>query len=362
MKKNIYKIHKYSGLTFGFFILLLAISGVSITLREELLPLVYSELFEINPGETELPVEALYTKANTFLSPEMRITNLYSSGSKDEAYLFLYNEPNLQFPTMLTINQFTGEIVGQMNMINNFFAIMLFMHANLFVGKAGSYLVGVLGFLLCLFVVSGIYIWLPRRNIKAKLNRTFSLKSPSLQKYHHFLGLVFSFPLIISGITGFLTVFDLSYYTARLLQKTPSRIEEMERPGTCTFEQQLNVVKSIPSLMQQNLISVHFCTRKNGLMKVSYGLHDKDFLEGYGRLVVDPVTNSVLQSFDSSKDPGSWNLKRLIIYPLHTGQFFGTLGRLINFVTGISLSVIALTGFFLYRQRKKRNPGFSSLS
>ena len=355
MKKTIYQIHKYSGITLGILLFLSALSGVGISFREELMPIVYKDLFAIQAQETPLLTHELYTKAQAHLGETKKITNIYGAEDKAEAYLILYKTPEASFPSMLTINPYTGVVVGEMSMIKNFFAILLFMHSNLFLGKIGSYIVGITGVILIFFVISGIYIWLPKKDgIWHKIQRSFQFSKHHLvQKLHHTLGLSFSVILLISAITGFLTIFDLSYQIMRPVRGEAVRVDDMERKSECSYEEQLSVVKNMTPKMEKNLISIHFCTVKNGLMKVSYGLHNRNFLDGYGRIVVDPKTNQTLQEANSEKDPSSWNIKRLTIYPIHTGEYLGMFGRVIVFISGLALMTIFITGLMLFFKRRK---------
>lgn len=355
MKKTIYQIHKYSGITLGVLLFLSALSGVGISFREELMPIVYKEMFVIKEQDYALPTHLLYTNAQAYLGETKKITNLYGAEDKAEAYLILYKTPEMSFPGMLTINPYTGVVVGEMSMIKNFFAILLFMHSNLILGKIGSYIVGITGLILMFFVISGIYIWLPKRDaFWHKVQRTFQFsKHLIVQKLHHTLGLSFSVILLISAITGFLTIFDLSYQVMRPVRGEALRVDDMERKSECSYEEQLAVVKNMTPMMEKNLISIHFCTAKNGLMKVSYGLHNRNFLDGYGRIVVDPKTNKTLQEANSEKDPSSWNIKRLTIYPIHTGEYLGMFGRVIVFLSGLALMTLFWTGLTLYLRRRR---------
>lgn len=358
MKKTIYQIHKYSGLTLGVLLFLSALSGVGISFREELMPIVYKDLFAIQEQETPLATHELYTKAQDYLGETKKITNLYGAEEKNEAYLILYKHPDMSFPGMLTINPYTGAVIGEMSMIKNFFAILLFMHSNLFLGKIGGYIVGVTGLLLMFFVISGIYIWWPKKDLWHKIQRTFQFSRHLIvQKLHHTLGLTFSVILLISAVTGFLTIFDVSYQVMRPVRGEAVRVDDMERKSECTYEEQLGVVKNMTPKMEKNLISIHFCTVKNGLMKVSYGLHNRNFLDGYGRIVVDPKTNQTLQEANSEKDPSSWNIKRLTIYPIHTGEYLGMFGRIIVFLSGLALMGMFVTGMMLFlKRRRPTNP------
>lgn len=350
-KRKLYHIHKWAGITLGFFLFLLGLSGVSITFREELLPKSYPELFFIEPQDHFLPTHELYEAALKHKSPTQEITNLYSSHHEDEAYMIMVRDSQKKFPIIWTINPYTAEIMGEISMIKNFYAIMLMIHTNFLAGKVGSYFVGFLGLVLALFIFSGIIIFTPKNQVKRRYQGLLTRKF-STQKLHHQVGIVCALPLLVSALTGTFIVFDIPYYAARAFN-APPRIEEATDTGSCDYTQQANVLRSIPSKVEERLISIHFCTPKNRLMKLTYGQTEKDFLDGYVREIIDPQLNLPLQVFDSKIDPQAWNLKRLIIYPIHTGQYFGTIGRVINFLLGLSLCLLFVTGIKLSIKRAR---------
>ncbi len=355
-RKNIYKLHKWAGLTLGAFIFLLGLSGVAITFRHELMPIVYSDLFQITPGEKSLSIPEIYNAAYTHLGADKNITNLYASEGADEAVMLVYKEDGKLLPSMLTINQYTGEVVGEMGMAKNIFAVMLFMHANFFIGKIGKYFIGILGFILCFFVISGVYIWWPQNNLVQKWKRTFKLsKGHITQRLHHSMGIIFGIPLFISALTGALIIFDLTPLITRPLTGQAKRVEEAVKIGTCSFEDQKRTLEYITPEIEKNLVSVHFCTPKNALMKISYGLRGQNFLDGYARVIIDPTEGKLLQEFNSDKDPSSWNAVRLFVFPVHTGEYFGNIGRVIVLISGIILMGVYITGTVLFFKRRKKH-------
>lgn len=342
------------GLTLGTIMFLFGLSGVAITFRHELMPKVYPSMFHIEPEYKAISLERILTSAAAYLGPERRMTNVYASEDPDEAYMILVKDPKAWLPVMVTINQYDGKIVGEMGLIKNFFAVMLFMHSNLFMGKIGSYIVGVMGLVLLFFVVTGIYIWLPSRSLWGKFKRLIEIKRSNLsQKTHHFLGILFALPLAISAITGFLTIFDVTYIVGRPIIGDPVKVEEMEKTGACEFQDQLSALSFVTADMMENLISIHLCTQKSALMKVTYGLRSQHFLDGYGRILIDPAKQEIIQEINSDKDPKSWNFKRLFIYPIHSGEYFGLGGRIIVLISGIALMALFISGVILYIKRRK---------
>ncbi|MFA5584398.1 MAG: PepSY-associated TM helix domain-containing protein, partial [Bacteriovoracaceae bacterium] len=219
-KKTLYKIHKWAGITLGFFLFLLGVSGVSITFREELLPKSYPDLFYVTPQSEFLPTYVLYQTALDHKSPTQEITNLYSSHHEDEAYMLMVRDSSKSFPVIWTINPYTAEILGEISMIKNFYAIMLMVHTNFLAGKTGSYFVGLLGLVLAFFIVSGIIIFIPQKNIRRRFKTLSKLKLSS-QNIHHQLGIIFSLPLLVSALTGMFIVFDVPYYAARAFNAPP---------------------------------------------------------------------------------------------------------------------------------------------
>ena len=361
MKKRIYIIHKWLGLTLGGILFILALSGTVITFTHELLPKLYSSYFVVTPDGQTLPLKTLAQNARNYLGPDRMITNFYAAEDADEAPMVFFKDPSKSFPSLLTINPYNGKIIGEMPLIKNIFAVMLFVHANLLLGKTGKYLVGIMGILLVFFILSGIYVWWPKKEVINKLKKTLRIADIALpQRFHHFFGLILAVPLFISAVTGYLTVFDNSYSIGRLLRNDPVRLDEMEKPGTCAWEDQLKALDFVTPEMEKNLISIHFCSAKNSYMKVSHGLHDQAFVNGYARLVIDPKTQTILQNFNSEKDPQSWNYKRLTVFPIHSGEYFGMPGRILVFLGGLGLMGLFISGVVLTIKRRSVRKQISS--
>ncbi len=355
MKKRIFLIHRWLGVTLGAIIFLLGMSGAAVTFRPELMPKFYPSLFTVIPGEHLLSLETILLDAARYLGPDKTMTNLYPGDGPEEAYIIQFNDPARSLPSILTVDPYSGAVIGEMNLVSNIFAMMLFMHGNLFMGKVGSYFVGIMGIVVIFFIISGIYVWLPKSFSLLKLKMTFKFKKRFVQKIHHLLGLLFAAPLLISALTGFFTVFDVPYYVSQFLKKSPPRVEELAHKFSVSFEDQLNSLSLITPAIRQNLISVHLSNTKNGFMKVSYGLRDNHFLYGYERIILDPRSKKIVQTFNSDKDPSSWNIKRMIIFPIHTGEYFGVFGRIISFLSGIALMISFCTGVTLFYRRRTRN-------
>lgn len=337
-KKLLYRLHKFAGLIFGFFLLLMGVSGTVITFREELLTKVYPELFHVEVRDSEMQLGEIFEKA--LYHAKGSITSIYPSEEKSEAWLFLVKREGHKVPTMMTMDPYSGDKVGEMSVGKNIFALMLFIHSNFFLGKAGSFFVGILGVLLSLFIISGLILWVPQHHLAQKFKRTMKLDSH--QKWHHAIGVIFAVPLFISALTGFMIVFD--FWSPK----------ERESVTQCSMQGQINVLRNLTFEEQSRLISVQLCSVKSGHVKVSMGTKNRHYLDGYERIIFDSLTNAVLQRINSEKDSKTSSFKKLFIFPLHSGELLGLVGKIIVLLEGFALSGLCVTGFRLYLSRRRR--------
>lgn len=337
-KKQVYHWHRKAGLTLGFFLFLMAISGIAITYRDELLPLTYPELIQVKPATVRLPAHQLLANASAVV-PANTLTHLYTSERDDSATMVFYRPTGSWLPHLLTLNPYSGELLGSMPLVQNIFGVMLYLHANFFLGKWGGYFVGLLGLVLTAFFVSGVYLWWPKANWAARL-RGFKQGTRGL---HRLLGVVFGPFLVFSALTGLILAFDLGQSLGNL-RGHALRPAELKTVAACDFNRQMEFLKTLSPLQEQYLVSIHLCSKKNALMKVSHGLNERSGHDGYVRLLIDPASFQTVQRFDTSTDPAHWSVNTQVIYPLHSGSYFGGLGRALNVLTGFALATLFITG------------------
>lgn len=341
-RKILYRWHKRLGLTLGLILFLLGLSGVAITYRDELLPLTYPELMQVTPETNRISLENQVIAAHEYLGSQ-EFTHLYTAESDDTASMVFYRPPGTILPHLLAIDPYTGKVRGGMPLIQNIFGVMLYLHANLLLGKVGSWIVGLMGLLLTFFFISGIILWWPKESLLTKLKHLTSSRTRGL---HRALGIFLGVPLVFSALTGFILAFDLMEVSG------PKKPTEQVLLQNCSFEEQLSALKILTPEQQNNIVSIHFCSPKNGLMKFSFGHDERSGHHGYVRLLINPKTQSIVQTFDTQKDPWSWSANALTIFPMHSGAYFGGAGRILIFICGFALMILYLTGIWPTLKKK----------
>jgi len=346
-KKTLYKIHKYSGLTVGFILFIMAISGVIINYRDELLPMVYSDLMQVEAKETRAPIQEQILAIKEKY-PNIKVTHYYTAEEDDTSSLAFYRPEGTLLPHLVALDPYTNEVKGSMPLTHNIFGLMIYVHANLLAGKVGGWIVGFSGILLTFFFISGLTIWWPKNGFIEKIK---TLPRNGARGLHRGIGIFLGLPLVFSGITGTMIAFDLMQPIGRMMGDK-AKPEEMVLVQECTQEEEFNALSVLNTDQMKNLVSIHFCSKKNGLMKISFGHDERSGHHGFIRLVVNPKNNEVLQTFDSNIDPASWNANALTVYPLHTGAYFGGLGRILILICGIGLAILYITGLMPTLKKK----------
>lgn len=311
------------------------------------MPKLYPDLMFVTEKEQRTDLSSQVVAARDYLK-DQKITHLYTSERNDTSSMFIYRPDGAFLPHLLAIDPYSNEIKGTMPLIKNIFGVSLYLHANLFLGKVGSWIVGSMGLLLVMFFISGLIIWWTESSVVQKLKL---LPKSGVRGIHRGIGIFVGLPLLFSAITGFILAFDLAQPFGKLLGH-PSRPEELTQSIPCNPTEELRALSILTPEQQNNLVSIHFCSPKNGLMKFSYGHHERSGHDGYVRVVVDPRTQSILQKFDTASDPSTWSANQLIIYPMHTGAYFGGWARILNILCGFALAILFITG--LYPTLKKR--------
>ncbi len=347
-KKNLYRWHKNLGITLGLILFVLGLSGSVIVYRDELLPVVYPDIFLVKAEGQRRPVEDIILSARVHLGND-DFTHLYTSERDDTATMIFTRPEGSLLPHLLTFNPYTGSLVGEMPLIKNIFGVMLYVHANLLLGKIGGYLVGLMGLLLMGFVISGVIIlWGPQMVNKIKKIPTLGTRG-----LHRGIGIIFFVPLLFAGLTGFILAFDVL--------GDSNKPKDLVTTGTCHLEEQLESLSLLTAQDRSNIVSIHFCSKKNALMKISSGIHERDGHDGFRKFLIDTKLKKIVQSFDSEKDPAAWNRNALTIYPLHTGAYFGAIGKIIVLISGVALMGLYLTGLILSLRHRKKSSRTSVL-
>ncbi|PTO77138.1 PepSY-associated TM helix domain-containing protein [Vibrio splendidus] len=154
--------HFYVGLFVIPFMLMLSITGLVMLFDDEIELAFHQDAIEIAAsGEPIMVSQQLAAVQNQY--PQGTVTQFVPSKVPDLANRF---SVSLEDGTSVfaTVNQYTGEVVGEIPRSDSLYQLANDIHGTLLIGDWGDYLIEVAISLSILLLISGIYLWLPRDN------------------------------------------------------------------------------------------------------------------------------------------------------------------------------------------------------
>lgn len=159
--RTVWRWHFYSGLFVIPFMLVLATTGIIYLFKPQLDTLMYRHQMFVQPAEVMLP----YTqqlKAAQQAYPDATVSKFTPNvvpNRSAEVTLTTADERTLT----VFVNPYTGELLGDRDEDNNLQSIARKIHGELMIGKLGDYLVELVACWGLVLLMSGLYLWLPRR-------------------------------------------------------------------------------------------------------------------------------------------------------------------------------------------------------
>ncbi|NAZ69401.1 PepSY-associated TM helix domain-containing protein [Vibrio toranzoniae] len=195
--------HFYAGLFVIPFMLMLSITGLVMLFDDEIELAFHHDAIEIVVSGEPVKVSQQLT-AVQLQYPQGSVTQFAPSKVPGLANRF---SVSLEDGTSVfaTVNQYTGEVVGEVPRSESLYELANDIHGTLLIGDWGDYLIEVAISLSILLLVSGIYLWLPRDNAsRAGFLKLRVLSGPRvlLRDLHANIGGTLSLILLLFILSG----------------------------------------------------------------------------------------------------------------------------------------------------------------
>jgi uncharacterized iron-regulated membrane protein len=388
------KIHLYLALLAGFFFALIGLTGSLSVYREELDELLNPKLVIDQPSGKRQSLDSIMAAVKATHPDRLGSWTLEMPRSAHSMITAWYDKPKETFfeayaPLMVSVNPYTAEVVASRFWGQTVTTWLLDLHSQLGVDRFGRHTVGILGLLLMLSTGSGIYLWWPSwRGILAGLAAlvpdSLRINTPSLPsptdipaqtatslaakigqkismvrlafELHRIIGLVCAFILLLLAFTGF----NLSFPSILEALTGSSGMEHGETGRTI-------VSTGVPNKHSVGLEAAEFVARSSfpraELRRVTTptgdsGIYRINFRQSSEINQRHPYTTVWVDRWNGQikevRDPSGFNAGETFttwIWPMHTGEAFGTTGKLLWFLSGIGLFVLYVTGLLRWLHR-----------
>ena len=367
IRRALFQVHLWSGITVGIIATLVGISGSAIVYKDSLDRILTPELFQTSVGNTRLTADQILAAAHA-AHPRSLISYvavLAKPGAhRQEPWIFYLAPSAGHKATYLTLAYFDPTSGRQLGTIGEASGVMNWLaelHFRLLGGPTGTIVNGIGAALLFLLCLTGIVIWWPGRN---RLHSGFKIqwKARWLRlnwDIHNVFGFWSSIPLAIEAFTGAYYCFFVPMAAALvfLFGGDVHMWREMSVPPRSTVVAGQAPVTLEPLILEA-LRRHPDCTLRGLALPVSPSdpvsvqldpPHAEDRGD-YAQVVFDRYSGKVLSDVDSRNQSLAIRLV-LFIRPLHYGTFAGQWSRVAWILVGLMPAVLFFSGFILWWRR-----------
>ena len=351
MHRTVLAVHRWTGLTVGLVLAFMAATGIFLSYRSRMEPLVYRDLLTAPACANRIPLDTLAANAHA----------AHPKGTLDYARIKAAQDgrvPATQvrvsgrgFQDDVFLDPCTGKVLGQRGRYGGFFGAMESLHKFHFV-KNGWIITGSSALIFVLVLaIAGIWLWWPRRLSALKSAIKPRLPGRTIDR-HKLLGVYASAVLCLMALTGLPQAFD---WVANAIYKKPPAPESIvsgtPRKSLETYWQHVQSLVPNPA---ETLI--HFPSKPREPAEIFIIGPDAPHANARTMLFLDACSDEVL-----SFTPYAQNSLGMKLYfwtlSMHTGQIGGIYGPLVLITGALSMLVLAWTGIgsFLRRRLKKMN-------
>lgn len=352
IKKVIKKIHLWLGLTVGLIASFSGITGSFYVWQPEISALFAKKMLKIQDFQN--------IKYNDYIRTAQGLERIHLDSLKS----IKFPERERQSIRLDFINgnshyyhPANGNYLGKNPNIVTFFDTLLQLHRNLGIASFGKYIVGsssiIFGFLV---LGSGFYLWV---NIyKKRWKKGFSFKTSLKRKVfnfnvHRIIGIYGMIPLFVIAITGGYFTYYLTYKdilnTIPGFEKKSNTSLQLPNVGA-SFDFNQTVLHLYPDYKAITIIypsnnNQRYRYRFINLTEVQKGIRKPTDIFTTPDKVVTKVNS--YENFSLSEKITAQ------MYPIHIGESFGTIYRIIVFFSGFLPLLLYITGirFFLFRKK-----------
>lgn len=366
LKKLFNKIHLLLGLFSGIVVFIVSITGCIYAFEHEIQELIQPYRFVKEVKGKVLPPSEI--KEIAFNATNGKMVQRVYYETPQNASMTLHYADDAPYFYITFIDQYTGEVLKIKNLRTDFFTVILYLHISLLLPN-GELIVGISTLIFLILLISGIVLWWPKNTKKNALKQKFKIKWNARwrrQNYdlHSVLGFYATWILIFTVVTGLVwsfTWFEKGYYfllsggehlneqrdlTSTTAYDFDSLYTNVDKAWLKVLSDDSSILGSVIYLPQkkEDIIKIYTSPEHGVYGKLDWRYFDQHTLEeftvkGYrGRYKDATVSEKILK----------------LNYDIHTGGIFGIAGKFIMFFASLISASLPITGFMLWRGRKKK--------
>jgi uncharacterized iron-regulated membrane protein len=353
------RLHLWLGLTAGAVFALLGVTGSVLVFDHELDALLHPSMFASGAESRALASGAAIDAAEGALPDGQRVAWLSWPNEARDVFRAYGGPPDDRFGRLITVDPASGELLGVRAGDSGLLRFIYDLHFQLQLGTGGQTVVGIVGVLMLISFGSGLYLWWPRKGhwrngLTVRRGARPQRRDFDLHRVTGIYGVALL--LVMSGTGIFMALPDYTEPVVEVFSPITPRIGTIASNGSggaADINVDAAVAIARDHLPGATVTGVGLPREQAGTYRVALSepAHPRDSA-GRSYVRVDRHTGAVrttrtwadMTAADRFLD---WQL------PLHNGEAFGLIGRLIVFVTGLLPLALLVTGFLIWRHKRR---------
>lgn len=364
-RKAVVNIHLWLGLVSGLLVFIVAITGCIYAFQKEIQDLTQPYRYVQEQPDEFLPPSVLKAAAESRL-PDKHLHAVQYLGRERAALVIFYSyEPEYYY--LIYVNPYTAEVLNITNMSRNFFQFILDGHFYLWLPpEIGQPIVASATLVFVVMLVSGIFLWWPRK--KKDTKQRFTIKWNARWRrvnfdLHNVLGFyVWTFALIfaLTGLVWGFQWFASGWYAAAGGEKSLQYIEPLS-DTTRLAADDVPAIDKVFALMRREYpdaktIEVHLPETKASTIGANANADDETYwmldYRYYDQYTLEEMSvDHIYGRFPEAK--AADKLIRMN-YDIHTGAILGLPGKFLAFFASLIIASLPVTGTCIWWGRRNK--------
>lgn len=364
LRRALFQIHLWSGISVGLIATVVGLTGSAIVYKDALDRVVTPERFRVTPGKRRSTDTLLAFAAGVHPGwPATYVAIGQAPGGASNPWVFYVSDPRQPGSELqlVYIDPVTGIKLGETGESHGLMNWLADLHFRLLGGTTGTFVNGIGAWLLFALCISGIFIWWPGRGrVRTALTIHRGVRLLRLNwDVHNVFGFWSVIPLGIEAFTGAYYCFFVPMAAALvfLLGGSAHRWQEMSVPprstviaGRAPLPLEPMIGESLrrhPDCIVRGLVIPVADTDPFTVQLDPPHAEDRG---DYVQVAFDRYSGRVLSDMDSRQE--SLAIRAVdFIRPLHFGTFAGHWSRIAWIVVGLVPGILFFTGFVMWWRR-----------
>lgn len=357
--------HGWIGVVLALFIVLVAGSGASLAFMSEMFQVQYGEVMEAeapSPGAAYTDIDRMIATAVAQRGPGFAPVGVLMPHSRvpkaSTAMVFgMEAGGDPEYPMMVSVDPWTAAHKGSFSLGDAFGHDMIDFHYELLFGEWGATFVSILGLLLTVFALTGLWLWWPRSGgfwRKARAPRLRGRARDKLFQLHGWLGVWTALLVVFFGVTG-TAVGRESWFGPLLVNEEAYEPQGGAWARTCAGSITPGEAARIAQArFPDKRVTTLYFVPGEPIHVYLRGAGDANAIEGHSVVWVHPTCPGLIHTLDRGEGGAALQAQSMM-FSLHGGYFFGpVLGPILVVLTGLSLIFFTISGMIVFFARTWR--------